>query len=451
MKSMKKAFFFVLIGLSGLALKAQESPFYAEVCAATEIQKVGEGHANPVGHSVIFLHGICSDKDSAFPQLKNCDSSIDINAPDRGVGVSLDGSYQNVKWTGAEGKRFFLNGFISTFPADADDAQKINLQKQALSDTQAEVLRQGIYKGVTFVPGNFTPREGQTLEQAAAEYFTGTDYGISLARSLVCQRISVTSDMMQKMMGYLNDVNQKVNSGRMEYQWDVGDNCAHLVHNTIAAAGIWDKKKTGIVNPFRTKNPFKLIRNFGVTLRSFANIAVPTNEFLQAFDLVHKPETDPLQLFLNDSNREQIQKSDWISWQEGNLVEVFPATRLMDQYYVPSEEFFGLDKGAVGDQLVKLITFGKIGNSRIPHSIPKRVQFISKEGSYIDSNENLKVTLKKYQDAEADLYGEHSFENYRAADTFRRYPDFLKFLQDLEALYNRKIDKLSQMQNPDGV
>src|SRR5205814_332494 len=70
----------------------------------------------------------------------------------------------------------------------------------------------------------------------------GTDFAMNFARTAYCARQPLTRQALGRAIAYLN----AVNDGARErgYSWDAyTNNCSHVVHNAVAAAGVWDPKE----------------------------------------------------------------------------------------------------------------------------------------------------------------------------------------------------------------
>src|SRR5215469_15518959 len=78
-------------------------PYYAELCALSEIRKKpGFGvqfRSGMGGHSLLYLSGVCRDRQAGYPVLKLCDPGA---SPARyGVGISVNSHYKNANWVAA--------------------------------------------------------------------------------------------------------------------------------------------------------------------------------------------------------------------------------------------------------------------------------------------------------------------------------------------------------------
>ncbi|MGH6976960.1 MAG: hypothetical protein ACREED_08040, partial [Stellaceae bacterium] len=89
-------------------------PYYAELCALSEIRKKpGFGvqfRSGMGGHSLLYLSGVCRDRQAGYPVLKLCDPGA---SPARhGVAISVNSHYKNANWVAAEGRDFIWRGAL---------------------------------------------------------------------------------------------------------------------------------------------------------------------------------------------------------------------------------------------------------------------------------------------------------------------------------------------------
>src|SRR5262249_39102106 len=112
-------------------------PYYAELCALSEIKKkpgfgVDIGSGGPGGHSVLYLNGACRDRGAGYPTLTMCDP----NAADQGVGLSVNAHYRNTLWVATQGRDFFFNGGLGP---------RARLDRLAYARAQAQAKAQGVF------------------------------------------------------------------------------------------------------------------------------------------------------------------------------------------------------------------------------------------------------------------------------------------------------------------
>jgi hypothetical protein len=134
-------------------------------------------------------------------------------------------------------------------------------------------LELGVYRGVQVHPKYLEDKPADLdLERFVTRKGLGTDYALSFGRSVMCSRVPLTEDAMRRAIDLLNGLNEKYFSTGREYEWSgYYNNCAHTVHNALAAAGIWAPKS---VNERRVRQLF----NLSVPANEFADLAILTGE-----------------------------------------------------------------------------------------------------------------------------------------------------------------------------
>lgn len=216
-------------GATDEAAYATAHPYYAEYCALTQIKKkpgFGADIRGQIGgHAVFYLNGACRDADAHYPVLRLCEPSD----PHNGAGLSMNAHFRNAKWVAIPGRDLFF-GTVARLP----------VTRATYDAVQNEAKRRGIYEGVQFWPEVFEDKPPTWSEiDWQYEVSVATDYGIALGRGRYCARIPVTRPQMTRMIDFLNTENSPFREGRQEFRWSVfRDNCIHLAHNALAAAGL---------------------------------------------------------------------------------------------------------------------------------------------------------------------------------------------------------------------
>lgn len=236
-------------------------PYYAEYCALSQIKKrPGFGatiRGEIGGHAVFYLNGACRKPGEAYPVLELCESG--------GAGLSMNAHFRNAKWVATPGRAFFFEGGL---------ADGLPVTRETYAAVQREAKGLGIYRGVTFHDDVFADMQhGWTREDWKYEVSIGTDYAVGLARGRYCARVPVDRAAMARMVDFLNRENAPYRAGAV-FHWNIlNDNCIHLAHNALAAAGLWTEWET---------RRFILIAlfDFPVPRNEFVNIMRRTNDAL---------------------------------------------------------------------------------------------------------------------------------------------------------------------------
>jgi hypothetical protein len=239
-------------------------PYHAELCALSELRKK-PGFAVPVrsgmgGHCLLYLHGVRRDRNT-YPFLRVCAPD---EAASHGVGISVNSHYRNANWVAAEGRDFLWRGAL---------AQGEALTRAAYERTQHYAKEIGLLDGVEFHDHLFRAKPRFMSERDYMyEISVATDYAVRFGRDTYRARIPLDHERMHAVVSYLNDLNAPYRDGQRVFQWRLfNNNCAHVTHNALAAAGIWAPWPTG---QFFARAVF----NFPVPKNEFVDVVLRTND-----------------------------------------------------------------------------------------------------------------------------------------------------------------------------
>ena len=340
-------------GAGNEAAYAAAHPYYAEFCALSQIKKkpgFGADIRGEIGgHAVFYLNGACRVEAAHYPVLRVCDSTD-------GVGLSMNEHFENAKWVATPGRDFFFHGNL---PSSAP------VTRETYAAVQAEAKRLGVYEGVRFHPVVFRDMPpGWAARDWMYEVSVATDYAISLGRGRFCARVPVDQAAMGRMVAFLNAENAQYRSGAAVFRWSVfRDNCIHLAHNALAAAGLWDQWPTH--------------RSLLVSVFDFP---VPKNEFVN----VMRRANDELPLRpadLDPAARRALLAHGTLPSRPGALAEARPPQRPNDVY----------------DTDLKLIFYDEPNFGRYQ----ERFDAIFREPRYLDARANLEHFRSLYAGIEA--------------------------------------------------
>ncbi len=278
-------------------------PYYLEFCALSEIEKKPgygfEVRGGVGGHSTIYLNGVCRD-DGLYPVISVCAHDPAAN----GVGLSINSHFANANWVAIPGRDFFYHG-------DLTPGQK--LTRAAYDATKAHAERLRIYDGIRFHDEVFDDMPpGYAREAFKYEVSIATDYAISYGRDRYCARVPVSQAEMTRMVDYLNELNRPYRDGEAEYEWSVfTDNCIHVAHNALAAAGFW---------PVWLTHQFILLAIF--------DFPVPKNEFVNVMRRANDMPIENLLAVWNDlPARRAVLAGEDLPTREGAIATFEPVVK----------------------------------------------------------------------------------------------------------------------------
>jgi hypothetical protein len=321
----------------------QAFPYYAELCALSEIRKK-PGFDVPLrsgigGHALLYLNGVRRDRSAGHPRLALCEPGI---AAARGVGISVNAHYRNANWVAADGPDFLWRGALA--PGES-------LTRAGYARTQERAKALDVLDGVEFHEHFF---RGKPAAMAPRDYMyeisIGTDYAARFGRDVFRARVPLDHARMAAVVTYLNHLNQPYRDGGRTFDWKLfTNNCCHVAHNALAAAGIWPAWPTGTP----------------AALAAF-NFPVPKNEFvdlvLRANDL---PVGDPLALYNDLAARRALLESGAPPSGPGALVIAAPAIRDNEVYDIERLKLIFYDNpfwGAYQTRLARILSEPRFTN-----------------------------------------------------------------------------------------
>lgn len=262
MKNFSFACIIAFISLSASAAYEDHFPAYFEYCTGTQWKLQSGDVGGSPGHSFIYVHGLCKDYRSSYPQVIPCSEvSDDLKAqyPHEGVGISLDKNFSNVMWVAVPGRDFTLFGDTDRKPITNNDIESI-LRKV----TDLKVFQDVVHKGESSAS---LPYNSPEYLREVALATVGTDYAVNWARELHCVKVPAPIETLPKVASFLNESNNQYKEGE-GYVWSkFSNNCTHLSINASHAMGI--------------SKSIKLDSKF---IGKILNLALPSNAFLMYAD-----------------------------------------------------------------------------------------------------------------------------------------------------------------------
>jgi hypothetical protein len=190
--------------------------------------------------------------------------------------------------------------------------------------------------------------EAMRPEEFIVRHSIGTDFALGFARTAYSARLPVSRGAVGKVIAYLNSANE--GAQQSGYVWNMyTNNCSHVAHNALAAAGVWDPKVArgpGAVNVVRDV----LSVAKALALRQMSDFSFPANNFVRLYEAGNeRPIDDALAAFRNHDVRRTM-KDGWTSTGPGALIATYPihdASR--NEMFAPGRDPFVIfGAGALG-------------------------------------------------------------------------------------------------------
>jgi hypothetical protein len=182
---------------------------------------------------------------------------------------------------------------------------------------KAEAKRLGIYRGITFHSWVFDDKPAnESKEDYKYEVSIATDYAISFGRGRFCARVPVTRAQTARMITFLNAQNAPYRNGK-KFEWSIfQNNCIHLAHNALAAAGVWGKW------------PIDMPLLFAIF-----DFPVPKNEFVNLMRRINDPPGPELLAIYHDETAAQsLARFGRLPWLPGAVAEARPPQKPNEVY-----------------------------------------------------------------------------------------------------------------------
>ena len=161
-----------------------------------------------------------------------------------------------------------------------------------------------------------------SAEEFVVRHSVGTDFALNFARTAYSARLPMSRDAIVKVIAYLNSANESAQESG--YTWNMyTNNCSHVAHNALAAAGVWDPKVArgpGAINVAR--DVLSVTR--ALALSQMSDFSFPANSFVRLYEAGNeRPIDDALAAFRNHDVRRTMDEG-WISTGPGALIASYP-------------------------------------------------------------------------------------------------------------------------------
>ena len=258
-------------------------------------------------------------------------AGTDLSDPDSGTGISVNKIFDNVTWVAIPGRDEFFRGGL---------APEQTLDKDFYEAAIERATRAGWFAGIRIKDAVIRQKpQAMRPEEFVVRHSIGTDFALNFARTAYCARLPMSRDAIGNVVAYLNSANESAQ--KSGYIWNMyTNNCSHVAHNALAAAGVWDPKVArgpGAINVAR--DVISVAR--ALALSQMSDFSFPANNFVRLYEAGNeRPVNDALAAFRNHDVRRTM-NDGWITTGPGALIATYPihdASR--NQMFTPGRDPF---------------------------------------------------------------------------------------------------------------
>jgi len=289
-------------------------PYSVEVCAVTQFHQIGAKPGGWGGHATLFINGAEIESGAGYPRLRLVAATTDLSNPDSGIGISVNKLFDNVTWVAIPGRDEFFRGGLAPEQTLNEDFYEGAIQNATSAGWLAGVrIKDAVMR---------RKPPAMRSEEFILRHSIGTDFALNFARTAYCARLPMSRDAIGKVIGYLNSVNQSaLTSG---YTWNMyTNNCSHVVHNALAAAGVWDPKVARGPGAIDVARDVASVAK-AIVLGQMSDFSFPANNFVRLYEAGNaRPIDDALSAFRNHDVRRTM-SDGWITTAPGALIATYP-------------------------------------------------------------------------------------------------------------------------------
>ena len=283
-------------------------PYYVEVCVVTQLRPRGAKPGGPGGHATMFIGGASLERGSAEPRLRLAEAE---HAAGTGVGISVNRAFANANWIAVAGRDMFLSGGVR------DDEP---LDETRFDAAVRRAASAGWFDGIRLVPA--IERQASRDVESVVRRSIGTDFALTFGRTVYAARLPIPRPALERVLDHLNELNELA---RLRgYVWNaLTNNCSHVIHNALAAAGVWDAKAVRGGRPLDTLADVASLAS-AVVRRRMSDFSFPANNFVRLYEAANLRPIDDARSAFRDHDIRRTLRDDWLVTGPGGLVIRYP-------------------------------------------------------------------------------------------------------------------------------
>ena len=256
----------------------------------------------------MFIGGASLERDGGPAYLRVAD-------PDRaaatGVGISVNRAFENANWIGVTGRDMFFHGDLRS-----DE----HLDAARFDATVRRAAGAGWFDRLRLVPALRRSATGDVEDVVRRSI--GTDFALTFGRTVYSARLPMPRSALGKTIDHLNELNERAWSDG--YVWNaLTNNCSHVIHNALAAAGVWDPKTVRGASAFDTLADVLSVAG-AVVRRRMSDLSFPANNFVRLFEAANARPIDGPASASRDHDVERTLRDGWLVTGPGGLVSRYP-------------------------------------------------------------------------------------------------------------------------------
>jgi hypothetical protein len=219
-----------------------------------------------------------------------------------------------VTWVAIPGSDQFFRGGLAREQTLDEDAYEAAIRKATTA---------GWFEGIRIKDAVMRRRPSVMSEdEFTVRSSIGTDFALNFARTAYSARLPMSRERIGKVIAHLNGVNESAQ--KIGYTWNMyTNNCSHVVHNALAAAGIWDPKVARGPGAIDVARDVVSVAK-ALALRQMSDFSFPANNFVRVYEAGNeRPIDGAVAAFRNHDVRRTMQDG-WITTAPGALVATYP-------------------------------------------------------------------------------------------------------------------------------
>jgi hypothetical protein len=159
------------------------------------------------------------------------------------------------------------------------------------------------------------------IEEFIVRNSIGTDFAINFARTAYSARLPLRREAIGEVVAYLNEVNQTAR--RNGFTWNAyTNNCSHVIHNALAAAGVWDPKEARGPGLLELAMDVLSVTK-ALAQRRMSDFSFPANNFVRLYEAGNERPIDDARSAFNDHDVARTMRDGWTSTGPGALIATY--------------------------------------------------------------------------------------------------------------------------------